>query len=38
MKVYRCSQGHISTNADCPFCLKVQRENEEFFGAINEED
>lgn len=30
MIVFKCSQGHISTSRDCPYCLKVQKENEEF--------
>jgi len=38
MKVYRCSQGHISTSSDCPFCLKIQLENEDIYSAIVEGD
>jgi len=38
MKVYRCSQGHVSTSSDCPFCLKIQLENEVWVASVNEGD
>jgi hypothetical protein len=38
MKVYRCSQGHFSTSVDCPFCLVIQKENEELLAVLVEGD
>ena len=29
MKIFRCSDGHISTSVDCPYCNKIRLENEE---------
>jgi hypothetical protein len=34
----KCGQGHIHFGSDCPFCLKVQRENEELYSILVEGD
>lgn len=28
MKVYKCLQGHISSCLDCPYCRKIEMQNE----------
>lgn len=28
MNVFRCSQGHVSTSKDCPYCAKELQQSE----------
>ena len=34
----RCSQGHVYLGSSCPYCKRLEIDNDLFFGAINEEE
>jgi hypothetical protein len=34
----RCREGHIHFGKDCPFCLEIQKKNEELYSVLVEGD